>query len=63
MFKSLPINPFISHTSTLAEVEAELEFLIKYAETEMDWEISDYEEKQLMALTKLARALGSTRKW
>lgn len=61
--KSLPLNPYISHTSTLAEIEAELEFLIEYAETKLDWEISEYEEKQMMLLTKLARAKGSKRKW
>lgn len=59
----LPMNPHINHTSTLAEIEAELEFLIEYAETKLDWEISDYEEKQLMALTKLAKAMGSKRRW
>jgi hypothetical protein len=61
--KSLPINPFISHTSSLEEIETELAFLIEYAETKLDWEISDYEEKQMMMLTKLAKAKGSKRKW
>jgi len=59
----LPINPYISINSSLEEIETELAFLIDYAETKLDWEISAYEEKQLMALTKLARAKGSKRKW
>ena len=63
MRKSLPINPYISNTSSLEEIETELAFLIDYADKQMDWEISDYEEKRLMALTKLARAKGSKRKW
>lgn len=61
--KSLPVNPYINHTSTLAEIESELAFLIEYAETKLDWELSEYDEKQLMALTKLARAMGSTKRW
>lgn len=63
MKNSLPMNPYINHTSSLEEIETELAFLLDYAETKLDWEISDYEEKQLMALTKLAKAKGSKRKW
>lgn len=63
MLKGLAFNPYIDHNSTLEEIETELASLLDYAEKVLDWEISAYEEKQLMALTKLARAKGSKRKW
>jgi hypothetical protein len=40
-----------------------LRFLIEYAEKELDWNISDWEQKQMMMLTKLAKAKGSKVKW
>ena len=63
MKKALAFNPYISHKSSLAEIEEELEFLLDYAENELDWNISHSEEQKLMSLTKLAKALGSKRKW
>ena len=63
MKKGLAFNPYINHTSSLEEIETELSDLLEYAEKVLDWNISDYEEKQLMALTKLAKAKGSKRKW
>jgi hypothetical protein len=63
MKKGLAFNPYINHNSSLEEIETELADLLDYAEKVLDWEISDFEEKQLMALTKLAKAKGSTRKW
>jgi hypothetical protein len=63
MLKGLAFNPYINHNSTLEEIETELSSLLEYADKVLDWDITDYEEKQLMALTKLAKAKGSTRKW
>lgn len=63
MLKGLAFNPFIDHNSTLDEIETELASLLDYAEKVMDWDISEYEEKRLMMLTRLARAKGSTRRW
>lgn len=63
MLKGLAFNPYITHNSSLEEIETELASLLEYAEKELDWDISDWEEKKLMALTKLARAKGSKRKW
>jgi hypothetical protein len=62
MLKGIAINPFINHNSTLAEIESELETCLALAE-KLDWEISEDEERQLLALTRLAKAKGSTRKW
>jgi hypothetical protein len=62
MLKGLALNPFITRNSTLAEIETELETALARAE-ELDWEISQSEEEQLLALTRLAKAKGSTRKW
>jgi hypothetical protein len=62
MLKGLGLNPFITANSTLAEIETELETCLERAEA-LDWEISDEEERSLMALTKLAKAKGSKRKW
>ena len=63
MFKSLVFNPHIGTRSTLAEIEAELEFLIKYAEEVLDWDITEEETRRLTLLTRLAKSMGSTRKW
>jgi hypothetical protein len=63
MLKGLAFNPYITINSSLEEIETELADLLAYAENVLDWEISAYEEKQLMALTKLAKAKGSKRKW
>ena len=63
MKKGLVINPYINHNSSLEEIETELAFLIEYAETKLDWDISDWEQKQMMLLTKLAKAKGSKVKW
>lgn len=63
MKKQLVINPYINQNSSLEEIETELAFLIEYAEKELDWDISDWEQKQMMALTRLAKAKGSKRKW
>ena len=63
MKKGLVINPYINHNSSLEEIETELAFLIEYAETKLDWDISDWEQKQMMMLTKLAKAKGSKVKW
>jgi hypothetical protein len=62
MLKGLGLNPFITANSTLAEIETELETALARAE-QLDWEITDSEERSLMALTKLAKAKGSKRKW
>ena len=62
MLKGLGLNPFITRNSSLAEIETELEFVLARAE-ELDWEISSEEERQLMKLTQLAKAKGSTKKW
>ena len=62
MLKGIAINPFITRNSSLAEIETELETCLARAE-ELDWEISMSEEQQLIALTKLAKAKGSTKKW
>lgn len=63
MKKGLAINPYINHNSSLEEIETELRSLIEYAEKELDWDISDWEQRQMMALTKLAKAKGSKVKW
>jgi hypothetical protein len=62
MLKGLGLNPFITRNSSLAEIEAELTACLARAE-ELDWDITDDEERQLIALTRLAKAKGSTRKW
>ncbi len=62
MLKGLGLNPFITRNSSLAEIEKELETVLARAE-ELDWDITDDEERQLIALTRLAKAKGSTRKW
>jgi hypothetical protein len=62
MLKGLGLNPFITRNSSLAEIEIELTSALARAE-ELDWDISFSEEQQLMALTKLAKAKGSTKKW
>ena len=62
MLKGIAINPFINANSSLAEIETELEQCLARAE-QLDWEITDSEERSLMALTKLAKAKGSKRKW
>jgi hypothetical protein len=63
MLKGLGLNPFITRNSSLAEIEKELETALDRAENVLDWDITDEEERQLMALTRLAKAKGSTRKW
>ena len=63
MLKGLAINPYINHTSSLEEIETELAYCIEYAEKELDWNISQREERHLKMLTALARAKGSKRKW
>lgn len=62
MLKGLGLNPFITNNSPLAEIEAELTFLIARAE-ELDWDITQKEEQAMIALTRLAKAKGSTKKW
>lgn len=62
MLKGLGLNPFINHNSTLVEIETELETALARAE-QLDWEISESEERSLMALTKLAKAKGSKKSW
>lgn len=62
MLKGLGLNPFITANSTLAEIEQELEDALALAEI-CDWEITEEEERELLALTKLAKAKGSKRKW
>jgi len=62
MLKGLAINPFINENSGLREIEAELENALATAE-KLDWEITEDEERKLIALTKLARAKGSKREW
>jgi hypothetical protein len=62
MLKGIAINPFINRNSSLAEIETELESCLALAE-KLDWDISFSEEQQLIALTRLAKAKGSTKKW
>lgn len=62
MLKGLGLNPFITANSSLAEVEAELEFALARAE-ELDWDITESEARSLTQLTRLAKAKGSKRKW
>jgi hypothetical protein len=62
MLKGIAINPFINANSTLAEIEQELEDALARAE-QLDWEITDQEERELLALTRLAKAKGSKRNW
>lgn len=62
MLKGLGLNPFITRNSSLAEIETELETCLARAEA-LDWEITESEEQALIALTRLAKAKGSTRKW
>jgi hypothetical protein len=62
MLKGLGINPYITRNSSLAEVEAELTALLARAE-ELDWDITDDEERHLVSLTRLAKAKGSTKRW
>jgi hypothetical protein len=62
MLKGLAINPFINSTSTLAQVEAELEVSLNRAEA-LDWDITEEDERGLIFLTNLARAKGSKREW
>lgn len=62
MLKGLALNPFITENSTLAEIETELETAMARLE-ELDWDITESEARSLMALTRLAKAKGSTRKW
>jgi hypothetical protein len=47
---------------SLQEVEATLEKYLKIAE-DSDWDITDAFERDLVMLTKIARAKGSTRAW
>jgi hypothetical protein len=62
MLKGLGLNPFITRNSTLAEIETELEDALALAEI-CDWEITEQEERELLALTRLAIAKGSKKKW
>ena len=62
MLKGLAINPFIGVHSSLREVEAELEVSLKRAE-DLDWDITDEDERGLLFLTNLARDMGSKREW
>ena len=62
MLKGLGLNPFITRNSSLAEIEAELTACLARAE-ELDWEITESEERSLMELTRLAKAKGSTKRW
>lgn len=62
MLKGLGLNPFITANSLLAEIETELEQALARAE-QLDWEISQIEEEQLLALTRLAKAKGSKKSW
>lgn len=62
MLKGIAINPFINRNSTLAEIEEELTACLARAE-ELDWDIRPSEEEALIALTRLAKAKGSTKKW
>jgi hypothetical protein len=62
MLKGLGLNPFITRNSSLVEIETELETALARAE-QLDWEISPEEERGLMALTQLAKAKGSTKRW
>lgn len=63
MLKGIAFNPYINHNSSLEEIETELRDCLDYAEKVLDWNISTYEEKQLTALTRLAKAKGSKVKW
>lgn len=62
MLKGLGINPHINQNSTLAEIEAEMDFATARAE-ELDWEMSKEDHDKLMALLRLARAKGSKKSW
>jgi len=62
MLKGLAINPFINSTSTLAQIEAELEVSLNRAEA-LDWDITEEDEKALRYLTTLARSKGTKREW
>jgi hypothetical protein len=62
MLKGLGLNPFINRNSSLAEIEEELTACLARAE-ELDWDIKPSEEQALIALTKLAKAKGSTKRW
>lgn len=62
MLKGLAINPFIDHTSDLAQIEAELEVCLNRAEA-FDWDITEEEERGLRFLTTLAITKGSKREW
>lgn len=62
MLKGLGLNPFINRNSTLAEIEQELEDALALAEI-CDWDITEQEERELLALTRLAIAKGSKKKW
>jgi hypothetical protein len=63
MLKGLGLNPFINQNSTLAEIEQELETALDRAENVLDWDITESEERQLLALTRLAKAKGSKKSW
>ena len=63
MLKGLAFNPYITINSSLEEIETELSDLLAYADKVLDWDITEAEERKLMALTKLAKAKGSKRKW
>jgi hypothetical protein len=47
---------------SLVELEKTLESYLKIAESS-DWDITPEFERELVALTSLAKAKGSTRKW
>jgi hypothetical protein len=63
MLKGLAFNPYITINSSLEEIETELSDLLAYADKVLDWDITEAEERKLTALTKLAKAKGSKRKW
>jgi hypothetical protein len=63
MLKGLAFNPYITINSSLEEIETELSDLLAYADKVLDWDITEYEEKRLTMLTKLAKAKGSKKKW
>lgn len=62
MLKGLGLNPFITRNSSLSEIEAELTACLARAE-ELDWDITESEERSLMELTRLAKAKGSKKSW
>ena len=62
MLTGLAVNPFINSTSTLAQIEAELEVSLNRAEA-LDWDITEEDEKSLRYLTSLARSKGTKREW